>query len=269
MTPPSPDGEQPEEPVAVPEPVAASAQGSRVRCVWRNGEGGLTFQLPELGRFVKWSPPDSRLSLPDEAERLRWAHRFTPVPQVLDTGTADDGSTWLLTAALPGTAAVSDRWTASPRVAVRAIGEGLRAFHEAVPVATCPWTWTPADRLARSRAAGGPLLRPSRWHDDHRHLDDETALAILADPPPHDRTVVCHGDACAPNTLIDEDGTWSGHVDLGRLGIADRWADLAVATWAARWNYGPGWEGELLAAYGVADDDERTRYYRLLWDVAD
>jgi aminoglycoside phosphotransferase len=36
--------------------------------------------------------------------------------------------------------------------------------------------------------------------------------------------VVCHGDACAPNTLIAAEGRWSGHVDLGMLGTADRWA---------------------------------------------
>jgi aminoglycoside phosphotransferase len=60
---------------------------------------------------------------------------------------------------------------------------------------------------------------------------------------------------------------WSGHVDLGRLGIADRWADLAIATWSAGWNYGPGWERLLLDAYGVEPDPERTRYYRLLWDL--
>ena len=48
------------------------------------------------------------------------------------------------------------------------------------------------------------------------------------------------------------DGHWSGHVDLGLLGTADRWADLAVATWSTEWNYGPGWEQLLLDAYGIA-----------------
>jgi kanamycin kinase len=92
-------------------------------------------------------------------------------------------------------------------------------------------------------------------------------LARLADPPPIDLLVVCHGDACAPNTLIDDEGNCSGHVDLGALGVADRWADLAIATWSVNWNYGPGWEGALLNAYGVAPDPERSRYYRLLWDI--
>lgn len=86
--------------------------------------------------------------------------------------------------------------------------------------------------------------------------------------PPVDRLVVCHGDACAPNTLLAGDGSWCGVVDLAALGAADRWADLAVATWSTRWNYGPGWEGLLLDAYGIAPDAERTAYYRLLWDVS-
>ncbi len=79
--------------------------------------------------------------------------------------------------------------------------------------------------------------------------------------------VVCHGDACAPNTLLSDDGRWSGHVDLGFLGVADRWADLAVATWSTEWNYGPGWEEPLLDAYGIDPDRERMAYYRLLWDL--
>ena len=34
------------------------------------------------------------------------------------------------------------------------------------------------------------------------------------------------------------------------------------------WNYGPGHEDRLLAAYGIAPDPERTEYYRWLWDLA-
>jgi aminoglycoside phosphotransferase len=48
------------------------------------------------------------------------------------------------------------------------------------------------------------------------------------------------------------------HVDLGALGVGDRWGDLAIATWSAEWNYGPGWEDALLRAYGVAPDPLRT-----------
>ncbi len=90
---------------------------------------------------------------------------------------------------------------------------------------------------------------------------------MLERPPPIDRLVVCHGDTCAPNTLIGDDGRCAGHVDLGALGVADRWADLAIATWSTRWNYGDGWEPALLAAYGIDPDPERTAYYRLLWDL--
>lgn len=111
------------------------------------------------------------------------------------------------------------------------------------------------------------LAEGCRRHPDHRHLSVSRALDLLAEIPPADELVVCHGDSCAPNTLLTDDGRWSGHVDLGALGVADRWADLAVATWSVTWNYGPAWEATLLSAYGVAPDPDRTRYYRLLYDL--
>jgi kanamycin kinase len=79
---------------------------------------------------------------------------------------------------------------------------------------------------------------------------------------------VCCGDPCAPNVLVGDDGEDVGVVDLGALGAADRWADLAVATWSTQWNFGAGWERVLLEAYGVEPDPGRTAYYRLLWDLS-
>lgn len=258
-----------ERPRFVPRAVAALAGGERVRVVWENELGGRTFELGGGAgrRFVKWAPaaaagPD----LAAEAARLRWAGAYTAVPRVLALGQDAQGS-WLATAGLAGENAASARWKARPGEAAAAIGAGLRAFHDALPVTACPFSWSAEERLAdiRRRADGG--LEPARWHRVHRPLGVQGALAALAAAPAPDRLVVCQGDACAPNTLVGEDGRPTGHVDLGALGVADRWADLAVATWSTEWNYGPGWEATLLAAYGVTADPVRTAYYRLLWDL--
>jgi kanamycin kinase len=256
--------------VPIPPRVVAIAAGRPVRPVWQNEDGGLTVEAGAgSGRcFVKWVPAGSRLDLAAEAARMSWAAPYHPVPRVLDQGADPDGS-WLVTAALPGRSAVSECWRADPGTAVTAIGEGLRALHDALPVADCPFSWSAEDRLADAcqQAARGHL-DPARWDEAHRRLGVDGALGLAARIPPVDRLVVCHGDACAPNTLLTAGGHWSGHVDLGLLGVADRWADLAVATWSTEWNYGPGWEQRLLGAYGIAPDPDRTRYYRLLWDLS-
>ena len=112
---------------------------------------------------MKFAPAGSGLPLAREAERLAWAQRFTPVPRVLSAG-SDGTGTWLHTAALPGRNAVDARWLADPAPAVAAIGRGLRALHDALPVAECPFSWMAEDRLAsaRRRAAAGS--------DRHRRL---------------------------------------------------------------------------------------------------
>jgi kanamycin kinase len=230
----------------------------------------LGIGLGDARQFLKWTPPGSRIDLSAEVVRLRWAAVFTVVPRVVDGG-ADEAGSWIVTTGLPGRMAVDDCWKHDPDIAVRAIGTGLRALHEELPVADCPFVWPAEQRLERvpSRAAAG-RINPADRHQDLQYIGTvERALGVLADIPPIDEPVVCHGDACAPNTQIGDDGTCSGHVDLGALGVADRWADLAIATWSTQGKCGPGWEEPLLEAYGVEPDPERIMYYRLLWELSD
>lgn len=184
----------------------------------------------------------------DEAERMRWARRWTRVPEVIDHG--EDGTEeWLVTVAIDARSAVDPRWVDEPATAVRALGEGLRMLHEALPVAECAWSWEVPARIAN--AAGRGIAIP----------------ADLRTPPETDLLVVCHGDACAPNTLLDDDGRPVAHVDLAALGIADRWADIAVTAMSTEWNYGPGWQDALVTAYGLTPDRERMAYYQDLWNA--
>jgi kanamycin kinase len=240
-----------------------------IEVVWRNELGGLTFRAERAGavRYLKWAPTGSGVDFAAEIERLTWLAGRWPAPELLGHG-ADSTAGWVMTRGIPGENAVEPRWRARPADAVRAIGAGLRAMHDALPVAQCPFDWSIGARLAdlHVRAAAGAVTSAD-FAPEHSGLSVADALARLQHAPDVDRLVVCHGDACAPNTLIDASGRWSGHVDFGCLGVADRWADLAVATWSTQWNYGPGWEAELLAAYGVEADPERTAYYRLLWDL--
>ena len=233
--------------IGVPARVHELARGARIVPVWRNEYGGVTFRTDD-GRYVKHGPRNAESSFAGEAARLRWAVTRVRVPRVLEVG-GDDAHEWIVTAALPGLSAVDPRWIADPATAVTAVGEGLRALHDALPVDDCPFDWGVAARIANAEGRG---IR----------LPD-----ALREPPPVDRLVVCHGDACCPNTLIGEDGRWAGHVDLGTLGVADRWADIAVASMSTAWNYGEGWEDALIEAYGVAPDRERLSYYRDLWNA--
>ena len=254
--------------VAVPTQILVLARGGPVRVVWCNGVGGVTCEYGQgdQRRFVKWSPACG-VDLAGEAVRLEWARQFVRVPVVVDAGSDSDGC-WMVTLPLTGDNAVTRRWVADPATATRAIGEGLRALHDALPVASCPFSWSAAERVAdaRRRAESGQIDRRER-DETHRPIDLPAALAIVGDVPEVDHLVVCHGDTCAPNTLIDDRGRWSGHVDFGTMGVADRWADLAIATLSTTWNYGPGWEQAVLDAYGIEPDPQRSDYYRLLWDL--
>jgi kanamycin kinase len=237
----------PLEAVAVPDAVALIAGTAALAPVWRNELGGVTFRTDD-DRYIKWGPRHPELDVAAEAERLRWAGSHIRVPTVLDVG-QDATQGWLVTAAIEGRSAVDPHWIARPEVAVPAIGRGLRALHDALPVAECPFDWSVAHRVAD--AAGRGILLPEK----------------LRTPPPDDLLVVCHGDACCPNTLLDDAGDPVAHVDLGSLGVADRWADISVASMSTEWNYGPGWDEALIAAYGVAPDAARLAYYRALWNA--
>lgn len=226
--------------------VRSLAAGATLTPVWLNGIGGLTFRTDD-GRYIKWGPHDAEANMRDEAERMRWARRWIAVPQVIDQG-EDATHEWLVTAALPGRSAVDPRWIDDPETAVRAVGTALRAMHDSLPVKQCPWTWSPVWRIANAVERG------------------VTVPADLHEPPPVEKLVVCHGDACMPNTLLDDDGRPLAHVDLAALGAADRWSDIAVASMSTTWNFGAGWEDTLIEAYGVAPDRDRLEYYRRLWN---
>lgn len=119
---------------------------------------------------------------------------------------------------------------ADPGAAAHALGRALRMFHDAVPLEGCPYVW-------------GPL----RGDED---------------------LVVCHGDACNPNWLLGADLGFVGTVDLGNLGVDDRWADIAPAVQSLAWNGMEGQDAAFLGGYGIELDEEKFDSYLERWNRA-
>lgn len=257
----------PENDIHIPDLVMRYTAGRPLNTVWVNELGGLTFRVTGRSKdiFIKWAPANSGLDLKAERIELEWAITYTPVSKVLECGEDKEGS-WLVTVGIDAENAVSERRRTEPALA--AIGRGLRVMHDALPVNECPFSWSTEDRIlsVKGRVTQGGT-HPPQWHEEFRNLGIESVLEELDSPPPSDQLVVCHGNVCAPNTLIDRERQWVGHVDMARLGIADRWADLAIAAWSTQWNYGPGWEGLLYDSYGIDPNMKKIRFYRLLWDL--
>lgn len=260
----------PQAPVSIPAAIRNLAAGDAVEPVWRNELGGSTFRLRgnRGTRYLKWqdySGLDSvhrgHVDLRAEAETLKWAGQFSPVPQVLEFAEHQAGfsrgeaasssessatmrqgepsdAAWLITAGVEAESAFHPRWHQEPETAVRAIAAGLRRLHDALPVESCPFE-------------GG-------W-----------SASQGAELPSPEKLVVCHGDPCVPNTLISAEGRFAAHVDLGQLGVADRWSDLAIASYSISWeiNFGRNYDELFFSTYGVEPDQDRITFYRQLWDA--
>ena len=218
--------------------------------------------------FVKLQPAGEYPSLAAEAERARWAIAHVPAPEVLDLG-AEEGVDWLMTAPIAGCDATDAQLRADPENLARLLGRALREFHDRLPVEGCPFDFrldAALSHVRRRHSAGG--IDPARdFHEEFAGMTATEAVELVERTRPESEDlVVCHGDYCLPNIMFLE-GRLTGYLDLGELGVADRWWDLAVATWSLGWNLGPGHEATFLEEYGVSLDQDRNRFYRLLYDL--
>ncbi len=225
------------------------------------------FRLEAEGKpalFLKTEQARPFAELADEAARLRWlAGQGIACPRAMAFET-HAGRDWLLMSAVAGHDLVSAP-SADTGNTIDIMARALRALH-ALDVRSCPFDHGLDKRIAMARA------RMEAGEVDESDFDDERQGRTAADAfaellllrPATQDLVVTHGDACLPNVMAAE-GTFSGFIDCGRLGVADRHQDLALACWSIRHNLGEAWVQPFLDSYGFVEADPlKLAWYRLL-----
>ncbi|MGH8444592.1 MAG: APH(3'') family aminoglycoside O-phosphotransferase [Solimonas sp.] len=264
----------PPEPDAVPRHhlLPPSPAGVIWAAVTHGESGDRVYRRSDGAAYAKLAPAQSIASLDGERRRSEWLRaQGLPAPEALDWQRSEHGAC-LLTRALPGVPA-SELSPAQLRDAWPSLARQLRALH-ALPVDGCPFERRLAQMAARAAdvvargAVNADFLDPAQQDTPPQAL----LAAVQAELPARlvqeaGDLVVCHGDSCLPNFLVDpQTAQCSGLVDLGRLGVADRYADLALLvansrdSWASEAEAAAG-TAELFAILGIAPDRERLDFY--------
>ncbi|MEP6528300.1 MAG: APH(3') family aminoglycoside O-phosphotransferase [Nocardioidaceae bacterium] len=246
------------------EPVTVGESGA---AVFRRSDG-VVFAKCAGRRWVD--------DLRDERDRVAWlATTDVPCAEIAGWHETDDGGC-LVTTAVHGTLACDVSSEMVPR-AVRSLAAVLRTLHS-IPPKSCPFDRTLAvtmpvvEDVVRRGAVNANYLDPE-W----RGTPPSSLLAGLqselerATRLEETDLVVCHGDACLPNFVIDpETLECAGVIDLGRLGVADRYLDLSLTTLSIgstgmNHQYSAADADMFLQTYGLNDPDTaRMRFYQIL-----
>ncbi|MGO6981915.1 APH(3') family aminoglycoside O-phosphotransferase [Rhizobium leguminosarum] len=218
--------------------------------------------LPTLYLKVEQAGPFGELA--DEAGRLRWLKASgLPCPDIIAED-SDGVHNRLLISALPG----SDLTSASaltPPARVELLAIALLDLHR-LPIASCPFDHRLERRVAAAKARMQAGIVDETDFDETRVGKSAEALfaELESGRPGREDLVVTHGDACLPNFIALEDGN-SGYIDCSRLGVADRYQDIALACRSIDYNFGEALVQPFLDRYGMpATDPARLNYYQLL-----
>lgn len=213
----------------------------------------------------------------NEAQIVSWLAGRLPVPEIKFYCT-DSERAYTLMSRQKGRMLCEEEYLTRPKQLIHYVAEGLKLLWS-VPVETCPLT---ASRLSER-------LKAARYNVEHGLVDLDNVepetfgpggfanpmelLVWLETHQPAEELVLTHGDFCLPNVFGDENGI-CGFIDLGKMGPADRWQDIAIALRSLHHNFAGKYSGGkayfafepsmLLEELGIEPDEEKNRYYLLL-----
>ncbi|WP_420960197.1 APH(3')-II family aminoglycoside O-phosphotransferase [Brucella sp. IR073] len=217
------------------------------------------------GLVLKIEPASTVGELPGEAARLEWLRaQGLPCPQVIEFEIQPERSLLLMTR-LAGTDLATSMGGLAPDRIVQLLADALKSLH-AIDPAACPFDHRLDNRIedARARMEAGEVDEEDFDEEREGRTPQSVLEELLRLRPESEELIVTHGDACLPNFMADN-GRFTGFIDCGRLGVADRHQDLALATWSVIHNLGEEWVKPFLVAYGGPEvDEKKIAYYRLL-----
>ena len=258
--------------IPFPVPIPATLQALIAADAWHEISEGESdarvFRLTGADgvRYLKIAPHDAQFQVKADKVRLDWLAGRVSVPQVLHYA-EDHTHQFLLMSALDGLHPMHDdlNWSAEDRI--HFLAQAAQRFH-ALPIAGCPFAFGVDAQLAAARHnVENGLVRTDLFEPQWQDFTPQSLFEKLVSlKPDREDLVVVHGDLYPMNIRVHPtQKTLLGYIDVGGMGISDRYTDLAVIANAIEWHLGETWIERFFHAYGIETiDTPKLRFYQLL-----
>lgn len=94
----------------------------------------------------------------------------------------------------------------------------------------------------------------------------EEIVKYLKDNKFKEELCFSHGDTSLPN-IFANDNHFSGFIDVGECGIADKWFDLAICEKSIKRNYGQEYVKKFYEKLNIKEDRFKIEYYLLMMEL--
>ena len=211
----------------------------------------------------------------NEQTMMNWLENKVSVPKCI-CNIIENGQNYFLMSRIDGKMSCDDEYLNKPEFLVSVLAEALKSLWS-IDISGCPVKNDLSTMLsaAEYRVEHGLVdiddAEPETFGEGG-FSDPDELLKWLYDNKPKEDFVLSHGDFCLPNIFINE-GRFSGFVDIGRMGIADRYKDIALCYRSLKHNFSGRFSGKtykgfndnmFFEALGIEPDFEKIRYYILL-----
>ncbi len=204
-----------------------------------------------------------------EADVMNYLNGKVPVPHLIEIGQNGTLNFMLISRIIGSNAADLVGQIAAEDI-VRIMAESLRQLHS-IDIKNCPLDQRVDKKVQEALLNGkNQLVRLDDLDACRRGWSLEKLTNELKEKfqkilqRPED-LVFTHGDYCLPNVIINENA-FSGFVDLGRAGIADRHQDIALALRSIQSNFNSSHEKLFLKHYELVTElnQDLIEFYNLL-----
>ncbi len=206
---------------------------------------------------------------------MKWLGNKVLAPECISNIT-ENGVNYLLMSRISGKMACEDEFMNNPKQLLSVLADAFNSLWK-VDISDCP-----------VKNDLSTVLKEAEFRVEHGLVDVDDAepetfgkggfkdpqqlFEWLCNNRPDEDPVLSHGDFCLPNVFINDD-KFSGFVDIGRMGIADRYQDIALCYRSLHHNFSGVYGGKSYDGYdekmffeaiGIEPDYDKIRYYILL-----